>query len=248
MNGNFVGIIINIVTKYLIKRIHYPIACAKSVSDELFIHDNIKANYIRNGITQFQKNFKTKNEIKNQLELDINCRYFISIGRLSPEKNFYTLMNAFKEANLTGFKLIIIGDGNLMEALKNIIDVNIIMTGFKAYIGDYLAASDYYITISLTEGLSLSTLYAMSTGLPLLLSDIPSHKEIFELAEGKEIVSIIVNNNQETIIDTIKKIATHHEYNKLSEEIISLYNTNFTAKKMSKQYQKPYEDALKQEF
>jgi len=243
MNGKFIGILSNLITKYLIKKIHYPIACAKSVSEELFVKDKIKVEYIRNGVTLI-KNNGNKNEIKKLLGLNPNNRYFVSIGRLSPEKNFNTMIHAFRKADIEGCKLIIIGDGNLMETLKQSANEKIILCGFKENIGEYLAASDFYITTSLAEGMALSTIYAMASGLPLLLSQIPPHKEIIELAAEKKIGILFNNHNQDSIADAIRKMAVYPKYTELSENITSIYTSYFTAEKMSKSYQALYESAL----
>lgn len=244
MNGKLIGMISNFITKYLIKRIQYPIACSKSVSEELFVKDKIKVEYIRNGITPFKENAGEKNDFKRQLGLDTNNRYFISIGRLSPEKNFYTMIEAFKKADIKGFKLIIIGDGILMETLQQTANENIILAGFKRNISEFLAASDFYITTSLTEGMALSTIYAMASGLPLLLSEIPPHKEIIELSEKNEIGIIFYNSRQKSIVDAIQKMAEYPSYNELSVNVTNVFTSHFTAEKMSKSYQKLYDSAL----
>ncbi len=57
------------------------------------------------------------------------------------------------------------------------------MPGFKSNIYDYLKASDYYISASDVEGLANTLLESMTVGLPCVLSDIPSHKEV--LSKGK---------------------------------------------------------------
>jgi len=244
MNGKFIGIMSNFITKYLIKKIHYPIACAKNVSDEFIINDKIKVDYIRNGIVPFQRNSGDKRDVKTKLCLDPDCRYFISIGRLSPEKNFLTLIRAFKRANIQNCKLIIIGDGNLMEVLKQGADENIILPGFKKNINEYLAASDFYITASLTEGMALSTIYAMSSGLPLLLSEIPPHKEIIELS-GKEKIGILFNNEKhDSIVDALQMMAEYPFYNELSINVTNVFKSYFTAEEMSKSYQRLYDRNL----
>lgn len=244
MNGKFIGTISNLLTKKAIKKIQFPIACAKSVSDEFFEKDKIRVEYIRNGVTPFAKDIRDRNDIKKTLGLDTNYRYFISIGRLSPEKNFLTLMDAFNKSNLKGFKLIIIGDGSLMDNLRESAFDNIILAGFKKNIGEYLAASDFYITASLTEGMALSTIYAMASGLPLLLSEIPPHKEIMELAGDGNIGILFNNNNQDTIVDAIKEMAECSEYNELSKNITNVFRAYFTAEKMSKAYQNIYDKVL----
>lgn len=44
-----------------------------------------------------------------------------------------------------------------------------------------MAIADIYVSASASEGMSLSVLEALDCGLTLFLSDIPSHREIFEV-------------------------------------------------------------------
>lgn len=245
INGKMIGTFTNMITKFLIRRIHYPIACAKNVSDDLLRNDRIKVQYIRNGVSPLKRPNKEKKEFKELVGLPTDQRYFISIGRLSPEKNFSTLIKAFNMANLNGFKLIIIGDGILREELEASSGGNIIFTGFKSNIGDYLAASDVYITTSKTEGIALSTIYAMSSSLPLLLSDIPSHREIFDLA-GKEteIGFLFKNEDIEGIVKVISEMAASVNYKKMSLNTLAIYNDFLTGMKMSSSYQQLYKNCL----
>jgi glycosyltransferase involved in cell wall biosynthesis len=240
INGRVIGKIINLIYKYIIKKIKYSIACSKSVSEEFLMMDQLKVDYIRNGVTSFKRNNEDKNNFKRLLGLDPYNHYFISIGRLSPEKNFITLIEAFKKAHLENFKLIIIGDGILMKTLQRSKDENVILSGFKENISDYLAASDFYITTSLTEGMALSTIYAMSSGLPLLLSNIAPHKEIFELAGNEKIGVLFRNDRLDSIVDAIRKIAQYPAYNELSINVTNVFFSHFTAEKMSKSYQDLY--------
>src|SRR5690606_8823776 len=78
------------------------------------------------------------------------------------------------------FKLIILGTGPLFSEIKKEESNSIIIPGFKSNIYDYLYISDYYISSSITEGLPMSVLEALSMHKPVLLSNIDSHYEILE--------------------------------------------------------------------
>ena len=71
-----------------------------------------------------------------------------------------------------------LGEGPLWEDLKKEGDDRILLPGFKTNVYDYLIASDYYISASDVEGLANTLLESMTVGLPMLLSDIPSHQEV----------------------------------------------------------------------
>lgn len=242
MNGFLVGKLINYLTKKAIKRIDYPIACSICVKDELRIKDKIKVGFIQNGVSCAKVTDFSKDELKIKLNLDPQIKYFISVGRFSKEKNFKFLISVFKKLRMNDFKLLILGNGNLYDELLNIADDTIILPGFKTNVSDYLNACDYYISSSLTEGMPLSVLEAMSVGLPLLLSDIPPHKEIFECSD--KMIGVLFTNEQEKDLEKkIKALIEIQDY-QLRENVLLTYNDKFSAIRMSNKYQEKYIDAI----
>lgn len=104
----------------------------------------------------------------------------LSVGSLSFQKNFEFLINAFIKADIPNTELHIYGSGPLkkrLEMIANRSNNKIILEGSAKNIENILKNYDLYISSSLYEGLSLSVLEAMSVGIPLLLSDIPSFRE-----------------------------------------------------------------------
>ena len=79
-------------------------------------------------------------------------------------------------------KFIIVGDGKEKDNLMKLaIDLGIlqkiIFTGNISNVKDYLAASDIYISSSLTEGFSNSILEAMAMRLPVIATDVGGNRE-----------------------------------------------------------------------
>ena len=239
MKGYLIGNIMNAFTKWLIKQIQTPIACSESVRDALQIEDAIKVGCIQNGVSSLVKPDISKHDLKKNLNLDPNFKYFISVGRFSKEKNFTFLVEHFMKLNLIGCKLIILGEGILYNQVASVVDESVILPGFKHNVSDYLFASDYYISSSLTEGMPLSVLEAMSAGLPILLSNIQPHKEIFKKTGNKEIGFTYNFDNETDFENKTNKLLTK-DYSFLQENVIAIYNDWFSAEKMSKEYQKQY--------
>lgn len=113
-------------------------------------------------------------------------RYILTVGRLVPEKRQLDLLRAFSEAALDGWKLVIVGridhKNKYADLLASEADVreNVVMAGFQG--GESLrqlyAHAGFFVLPSSHEGLPIVLLEALSYGLPVLVSDIPSNLEV----------------------------------------------------------------------
>jgi glycosyltransferase involved in cell wall biosynthesis len=242
MNGYFKGFLINVLTKKLLRQIHFPVSCSTYVHEELLKKDNIDSEIIVNGSSsryRFDESI-SKSDIQYKLGLDSTFKYLVSVGRLSSEKNFIKLIDLFISANMKGYKLIIVGDGPLEKELKGIANEDILLVGFKSNFEEYIFASDYYISTSLTEGMPLSVLVAMETGTPLILSNIPAHEEIFSnaLKEGLTIGSLIDLTNYSVNLNIVMNSI---DFNLCKENVKSIFKTNYSPLKMASLYNGLYQ-------
>ena len=113
--------------------------------------------------------------------------YFLFLGRLVPEKEIHTLIEAFRQVD-TRKKLVIAGgvsdSGDYARQLEELAkgDERVRFAGFVQ--GDDLAAlyanAYVYILPSQVEGMPLTLLEAMSYGNCCLVSDIPECAEVVE--------------------------------------------------------------------
>jgi glycosyltransferase involved in cell wall biosynthesis len=110
----------------------------------------------------------------------------IYIGRLSPEKNLYTLLEQVQAANyiLGNVHLAVGGKGELESSLKRYarelgIADRVHFLGGLAYeeIPNHLAAADFFVTASTTEVHPLTLIEAMAVGLPVAAPDAPGNKD-----------------------------------------------------------------------
>lgn len=114
----------------------------------------------------------------------------ISVGRLSPEKDFPTMVRAASLAApyIPGFRLRIVGNGPERERLETLVrELNagncIELLGERSDIPELLKDSGFYICSSLTEGVSLTLLEAMAVGLPILATRVGGNPEV--VVEGQ---------------------------------------------------------------
>lgn len=113
-------------------------------------------------------------------------RYVLTVGRLVPEKRQLDLLRAFSDAALDGWKLVIVGRidhknkyADLLASEASVRE-NVVMAGFQG--GESLrqlyAHAGLFVLPSSHEGLPIVLLEALSYGLPVLVSDIPSNLEV----------------------------------------------------------------------
>jgi glycosyltransferase involved in cell wall biosynthesis len=113
-------------------------------------------------------------------------RYVLTVGRLVPEKRQLDLVRAFREAKPDGWKLVIVGkidhENSYADALaaEARLHHHVIMAGFQS--GETLrqlyAHAGLFVLPSSHEGLPIVLLEALSYGLPVLVSNIPSNMEV----------------------------------------------------------------------
>lgn len=216
------------------------IACAKKIADE-FKQNVLNLNYIQNGVdTQkfFPLDDKQKKDLRTKLKIDNDKKVFISVGSLIARKDMATLIEGFKKYNDQNSLLLIAGDGVEKEDLQNISNESIKFLGNISNVVEYLQLSDCFISASLAEGLPNTVLEAMACGLPTVLSEIPSHLELYEGGEGNFFKIKEINQ----LSKLLNKVFKNHK----SQKNISttLVNKNFSAKAMSNKYQTLYKEKI----
>jgi glycosyltransferase involved in cell wall biosynthesis len=238
--GRFKGKIIIKLCNFLMMRMDLPIACSVSVSEEFFDHYGWKIKAIPNGcsLDVWQKDIDEKLKIKKSLGLKEEAIYFLFIGRFSEEKKPKFLIEAFRKIDNPKIQLIMLGTGPLFEDLNNKENPQVSLEGFKTDILPYLKASDYYVSASQTEGLANTLLESMSVGLPLLLSNIPSHNGV--ISNSKKEIGVLFDNNDGE--DFIKKVSLLLSIQRdiLSENVQNEYLKKYTAQTMSKNHEMTY--------
>lgn len=216
------------------------ISCSKSLSKIFKFKEGLDFEYIQNGVDQenFKKNdMISKKDMRIKLGLPLESNLYLSVGSLIPRKNPFELIEAFKDDTLINEKIIFLGEGKLMGECKELSSDNMIFKGNVDNVKDYLIASDFFLSSSLSEGLPNTVLEALALEVPCVLSDIEAHKEILELNnQAGRLFSIGNKENLITEIQTLK----NGNYQLKSSAARSIIDKVLNAKEMSLNYQKVY--------
>lgn len=111
------------------------------------------------------------------------------------------------------------------------------MTGSVNNVNEYLQASDIYIASSKSEGLPNGVLEAMAVGLPVILSDIEQHKEVYDA--NPKIGELYRIGDKKDCLHKILTLDTNEQVI-CGEEAYKCAHEQFSAERMSKQYQSEY--------
>ena len=110
----------------------------------------------------------------------------VTIG-LIPMKNPLTMLEAFQKSLDQSSKLVFLGDGKLRslvisEIEKSGLENQVTLTGMveRDRVFEYYVQAFLFVSTSWGEGLPVAVLEAMACRSPVLLSDIPPHREIAE--------------------------------------------------------------------
>lgn len=184
-------------------------------------------------------------------EISNHGKRYISVGRLSFEKNFLIPISAFARLKENGFvkssTYMVVGDGNqieeAIEASNNYVDFTGAIPRCDVY--GKISMSDVVILPSLWEGNSILLLEVLAIGKAVIVSDIPSFREVlnFEpLNNGsmikKEKFGIVFNKES---VDSCMEAIKCFDNLSISEVIemgnyVKKFAPNYSIKNQSTQY------------
>lgn len=155
----------------------------------------------------------------------------VAIGRLSVEKNFSLLINAFAELRIPEYTLRIFGDGPLFDDLSKLInslgmDGCVKLEGNVNRVVEYIQNSDIFILSSNHEGMPNALIEAMAMGLACISTDFSSggaRSLIINEVNGL----LVSTNNLFELKNAILKLTNNPEFKqKIKLNALKIRDTN----------------------
>ncbi len=162
---------------------HRVIAISNAIARDIEDQYGRRPEVIPNGVAVPQM-LKSGNALRRYgLE---KGKYVLSVGRFVPEKDYRTLISAFEKCNVSGLKLVIVGDADHEDTysreLKQASHKNpdIIMPGFLTQepLYELYSHAALFVLPSVYEGFPIALLEARSYGLACVASDITGNRNI----------------------------------------------------------------------
>lgn len=242
---------------YWIKRFGYKLILSNALKNSKKIivpSETVKANILesyggvkKEKITVTYEGGLEKNSESKIHNLELPQKYFLRVGNFYPHKNVETLLLAFSEfvQNFPQFKLILVGKKDYfykrtedkvrdLSLLKSVVFIE--NPDDKILLGLY-KNSTATVVPSFMEGFSLTAVEAMGAGSPLVVSDIPLHREIcgdsalyFNPKNSKDlslILKLVINDPKTRKELVIKGLVTAEKFSwkKMAKETLNIYTS-----------------------
>jgi glycosyltransferase involved in cell wall biosynthesis len=173
-------------------------------------------------------------------------KIIVTAGRIVEQKDYYTLINAYKRLIQSKPKLEfwIIGDGPEINKLKEYcrklrITHRVIFFGWKQNVRFYLNKANLFVFSSKREGFGWVLLEAMSIGLPVLSTDTPyGPSEILE--NGKYGILTPIGDVKQLVRSIKKVLFNRNIYNYYAKKSVQRIQ-KFSVNRMIKSYIKVIE-------
>lgn len=188
---------------------------------------------------------ENKEGLREKFNLPEDKLIILSLGRLTEVKQPYKLIEVFSliTKSAPNIMLVVAGSGELLEKTKKLAKQkgldNVRFLGYVDHDKDapaLYACSDYYIMTSKYEGLPLTLLEAMASGLPCIVPDLLSMKVVDEAKCG-----IMVDFSDET--ETARRITDylHGDNSEHARNAREYMVKNLTWEMVAQQYLKEFE-------
>lgn len=167
-------------------------------------------------------------------------KIILTVSTLEPRKNLKNLIEGFKIAGIKNSKLVIAGGDNPLvfgkngELNKYINDSTIVFCGYVSdtQLIDLYNQADVFVSVSLYEGFGFPPLEAFAGGCKVLVSEIPSHREIFgdcvtyvnpiDPAGIARKLNLLVIKNNNSAKKKAKKILSKFTWQHTAEQLLAI--------------------------
>lgn len=209
----------------------------KKETMELYKKKNVEIIYNPVDVNRFNTKQDRRYEDKDKIII-------LNVGRLSPQKNQLLLLDAFSKVVVKYPQVVlqIAGGGELKKDLelkvKNLeIANNVKFLGIVDNVEYYMEKADIFVLCSDFEGLPMTILEAMASGLPIIATSVGGVPDII-----KENGILVSARDEKALEQAIIQLVEHKELRKIfgikSRKLSNQYDILTVTKQYEKLYQK----------
>lgn len=177
--------------------------------------------------------------------------HILSVGAVSRQKNYDLLIEVAAALKSIGCssptpRFQVAGGGADLEPLRagaraRGVNDMVEFMGERSDVPDLMANSDIYLNVSLFEGMPLTLLEAMASGLPIVATDVPGNRELVE--DGRNGLRVPLGEAETIARALMKLIADTELYERLSVGAIAK-SSDFTIERTASLHRNLYDHLL----
>lgn len=167
----------------------------------------------------------------------------LHVGRFDVPKNHAGLLRAFRKLRDRGVncRLHLVGDGDLrpeMEALTGELELteSVVFHGMQSNVYPYLHEADIFVLPSLYEGIPMSVIEAMGTGLPVAATQVGGIPDLLRGGES----GLLVPCEEDALADALEQLAKDAALRERLGRNAKQDSLRFSARNMAEEYCKIY--------
>ena len=167
----------------------------------------------------------------------------LHIGRFNPQKNHSVIIETAQILKKEGLKFVIKlvgGSGNVEQRKQEVkqkgLEKEIVFCGLQGNVYPFLQVADCFILPSLYEGMPITLVEAMGSGLPIIASDVGGVPDMID----NEKSGLLISPNAVQLASALKKIMTDEKLRKTLGENAYVKSKDFSTERMFNGYDKLY--------
>lgn len=220
-------------------------AVAAFEKDKAVPKNGMKTIYNGVNFENFSYHQESKQALTYELQLNVNRKIILAVGRFNESKNYPNLLEAiriFKDEYSIPFVLLIAGDGELRKDIEQTIinlklSDDVILLGRRDDIPKLMSACDVFVLSSDYEGLPTVLIEAMACQAHIISTDVSGVREIVSdhgkvipikqpIILAKALKDTLNDSNGSKNILGAQYVKSKFDLNVISEEWLKIYNEN----------------------
>ena len=195
---------------------------------------------------KFAYNDDGRERIRRELGFKDTDLILLSVGELNRNKNHSVIIKALEKMrneNIFTKNLfyVVAGTGGRKEQLERIardagLSNRILFVGYRSDVADLCDAADVFVFPSYREGLSLSLMEAMSSGLPCIVSNIRGNRDLIDCNGGHRVSPNSSDGWARAISSVIESKETMKSFGAHNQKKVLKFSSNMVNRKMRSIY------------
>lgn len=200
----------SLINPFLSLGVDHLVSISKATADSMATYDNFprrRIEVIHNGIDTSGMNPPIDKKAKRrELGLSETCRIIGTAARLNSIKNIPMMLRGLKQVlqQVPDCCLVIAGQGEEEEGLKRLaeeldISERVKFIGLRFDLPEVYQLFDVFLLTSFSEGISVTLLEAMASGVPSVVTDVGGNREV--VVEGE--TGYLVPSDDDRLLATL---------------------------------------------